>query len=94
MNSEIVDKITMPIEQWVKDDDKRGALVIVFEQTEEDDKACVHSCELLFGEDSDMLAKAILVQADNQHSVLYPLVTMKINEFLQCQLNLRRKAND
>ena len=93
MNSEEVTKITTPIEQWVKEDDKRGALVIVFEETVKNDKAGVHSCEVLFGEDSNMLAKAISAQADSPNSVLCPLVTLKMNEFLQNQLGKRRQAN-
>ena len=93
MNSKEITKITTPIEQWVKEDDKRGALVIVFEESVEKDKTGVQTCEFLFGEDSGMLARAISLRADSPNSVLCPLVNLKMNEFFQKQLGKRRREN-
>ena len=93
MNNEIVNKITKPVEEWVKEDNKRGALVIVFEDTVVNGKTGIKSCELLFGYDNMMLAKALSTQADSQKSVLCSLVALKINDFLQHQLRKRRNTD-
>lgn len=93
MNDTLFNKITNPIRQWAKEDNKRGAFVIVFEKLEVNNKAVIESCEVVLGDDCNMVAAAISSQADSPNSVLYPLVNLKLNEFFQKQLRKGRHAN-